>query len=122
MVLVADDEPLVRWSVAETLGDSGYDVAQASHAASAIEALDAADGAPDIVLLDLCLPDSNDLRALSVIHRLFPATPIILMTVHGSSDLFADARRRGAVAVLEKPFELNDLAPLVRRALATRPS
>jgi CheY-like chemotaxis protein len=121
-VLVVDDEPLVRWSVAETLGDSGFHVTQACDAASAIQAMAAADGPPDIVLLDLCLPDSNDLRALSVIHRLFPALPIILMTVHGSPELFADARRRGAMAVLAKPFEVNDLAPLVERALAARPS
>ena len=121
-VLVVDDEPLVRWSVAETLGDCGYHVTQAYDAASAIQTIAAADGPPDIVLLDLCLPDSNDLRALSVIHRLFPATRIILMTVHGNAELFADARRRGAMAVLNKPFEVNDLAPLVERALAARPS
>jgi DNA-binding NtrC family response regulator len=121
-VLVVDDEPLVRWSVAETLGDCGYHVTEADDAASAIQAIAAADDSPDVVLLDLCLPDSNDLRALSVIHRLFPATPIILMTVHGNPELFADARRRGAVAVLDKPFEVNDLAPLIERALAARPS
>jgi DNA-binding NtrC family response regulator len=121
-VLVVDDEPLVRWSVAETLGDCGYRVTQAPDAASAIEAIAAADGSPDVVLLDLCLPDSNDLRALSVIHRLFPATRIVLMTVHADPELFADARRRGAMAVLRKPFEVNDLAPLVERALAARPS
>jgi two-component system, NtrC family, nitrogen regulation response regulator GlnG len=119
-VLVVDDEPLVRWSVAETLEDRGYRVTQASDAASAIQAIAAADGPPDVVLLDLCLPDSNDLLALSVIHRLVPAMPIVLMTVHGNPELFADARRRGAIAVLAKPFELHDLAPLIERALAAR--
>ena len=121
-VLVVDDEALVRWSVAETLGDCGYRVTQACDAASAIEEISGAAGPPDLVLLDLCLPDSNDLRALSVIHRLFPEMPIVLMTVHGNSNLFADARRRGAVGVLNKPFEVNDLAPLVERALAAGPA
>ena len=119
-VLVVDDEPLVRWSVAETLGDCGYHVTQAGDAASAIQAIATANTAPDVVLLDLCLPDSNDLSALSVIHRLFPATSIVLMTAHGSPELFEEARRRGAVTAVDKPFEIGDLAPLVDRALAVR--
>jgi DNA-binding NtrC family response regulator len=119
-VLVVDDEPLVRWSVSETLHGHGYRVTQAEDAMSAIQAIAAPDGAPDVVLLDLCLPDSKDLRTLSVIHRLFPATPIVLMTVHGSPKLFDEARRRGAVAAMDKPFEIGDLAPLVERVLAVR--
>jgi DNA-binding NtrC family response regulator len=121
-VLVVDDEPLVRWSVAETLGGCGYRVIEACDAASAIQAIAVAEDSPDVVLLDLCLPDSNDLRTLSVIHRLFPCTPIVLMTVHGNPQLFAEARMRGAVAVLVKPFEVNDLGPLVERALTARPA
>src|SRR5580765_5674198 len=53
-VLVVDDEPLVRWSVAETLGDSGYVVTQAGDALQALESVKAT-GA-DVVLLDVCLP------------------------------------------------------------------
>ena len=117
-VLVVDDEPLARWSIAEVLGERGYRVAQAADATSALQAIAAADKVPDALLLDLRLPDSRDLTALSVIHRLFPRMAIVLMTAHGSPELFAEALRRGAVGVVDKPFETSDLEPLVERALA----
>jgi len=117
-VLVVDDEPLVRWSVSETLTDSGYRVMQAGDALSALEAINGKGGAADLVLLDLRLPDSSDLGVLSMMRRLSPRTPIILMTAHGSEALAADARARGAYAVINKPFDMSMLPPLVRRAMS----
>lgn len=115
-VLVVDDEPLVRWSVAETLGDSGYAVAEAGDALQALESVKAI-GA-DVVLLDVRLPDSSDLGVLSMLRRLSPASKIILMTAYGSDALTKEARSRGAFTVLDKPFDMSDLAPLVAKALA----
>jgi len=117
-VLVVDDEPLVRWSVAETLADSGYRVTQAGDALSALEALNGRGGATDLVLLDVRLPDSSDLGVLSMMRRLSPTTPIILMTAYGSEALNAEARTRGAYAVIDKPFDMSALAPLIGKALA----
>jgi CheY-like chemotaxis protein len=90
-VLVVDDEPLVRWSVAETLEDCGYRVTQAGDALSALEALNGKGGAADLVLLDLRLPDSSDLGVLSMMRRLSPTTPVILMTAYGSNALRVEA-------------------------------
>jgi DNA-binding NtrC family response regulator len=115
-VLVVDDEPLVRWSVSETLGDSGYAVTQAGDALQAFEAVKAR-GA-DVVLLDVQLPDSSDLGVVSVMRRLAPATKIILMTSFGSDALNTEARSRGAFTVLDKPFDMSVLPPLVASALA----
>jgi DNA-binding NtrC family response regulator len=117
-ILVVDDEPLVRWCISETLHDSGYRVTEAGDAASALRALAAPRSPTDAVLLDLRLPDSDDLGVLSAMHALSPAMPIILMTAHGSDELFDEARERGAFASLHKPFEMDDLSPLVARALA----
>lgn len=114
-VLVVDDEPLARWSVCETLGESGYAVTQAGDALQALSAIRAA-GA-DVVLLDLRLPDSNDLAVLSAMRRLSPTTKIILMTSYGSQKLSDDARSRGAFGVLDKPFDMSALPPLVAKAL-----
>jgi DNA-binding NtrC family response regulator len=116
-VLVVDDEPLVRWSVSETLSDSGYRVTQAGDALSALEALNGKGGAADLVLLDMWLPDSSDLKVLSMMRRLSPATPIILMTAYGSDALRAEARSRGAYAVVDKPFDMSALPQLVADAL-----
>ena len=119
-VLVVDDEPLVRWSVSETLTDEGYEVAEAGDGASAIQALSAAAHA-DVVLLDLRLPDCDDLHVLSAVRRLVPSTPVIVMTAFGSPESLREARRLGAFAVLDKPFEMDALVPLVEHALDSRP-
>src|ERR1700674_1460982 len=60
-ILVVDDEPLIRWSVAETLSDCGYQVTEAHDARSAMRALLTTATATEVVLLDLRLPDSDDL-------------------------------------------------------------
>lgn len=120
-ILVVDDEPLIRWSMAETLGERGYEVSEAEDAASAIRLVSDRPHQVDVIFLDLWLPDCDDLRALSAIRRLLPSTPIIVITAHGSSELFAEARRLGAFAVVDKPFEMAALAPLVERALGARP-
>ena len=118
-VLVVDDERLTRWSVVEILAEQGYEVTEASDAASAIDAFQGSVNDADVVLLDLWLPDSNDLRVLSAIRRRSPSTPIIVMTAYGSPELSEAARRLGAFAVMDKPFEMDALAPLVGRAITS---
>ena len=119
-LLVVDDEPLVRWSVAEVLGERGYEVAEAHDAASAMHAFCETTDPTDVVLLDLRLPDSDDLRVLAAMRWLSPATPVILMTAHGSPGLLEQARQLGAFTVLDKPFEMNELAGIVDGALGRR--
>jgi DNA-binding NtrC family response regulator len=119
-ILVVDDEPLVRWAISETLEDRGYEVAEAGDASSAMRALEASAGSVDLVLLDVRLPDAEDLQVLSAMRRASPLTPIIVMTAYGNPELFAEAYRLGAFAVVDKPFELHVLPPLIERALSTR--
>jgi DNA-binding NtrC family response regulator len=122
-VLVVDDEPLLRWSVSETLGARGYQVIEAGNGEAAIDAIMNGQGATDVVLLDLLLPDYCDLSLLAILRRLAPAVPIIMMTAFATPELVECARRLGAFAVVNKPFEMNELAPLISQALlATRPS
>jgi two-component system response regulator AtoC len=116
-VLVVDDERLVRWSVAETLGAHGYEVVEASDADSAMQVL--AETAPSInlVLLDLFLPDSRDLSMLRLIRSCWPAMPVILMTAFATAEIIEQAFALG-VFVMVKPFDINELARLVDRTLA----
>jgi DNA-binding NtrC family response regulator len=120
-VLVVDDEPLVRWSLAETLMDGGFDVVEAADGRSAIQMFAHTEHPADVVLLDLRLPDSSDLTVLSAMRRLSPKTPIILMTAFGTPDIVDQALQIGAFSVVLKPFDMNDVGPLVSRALSTRP-
>ena len=115
-VLVVDDEPLIRWSVTETLAGLGLDVEQADCAASALQAITSSALSFDVIVLDLRLPDMNDLSLLATIRQLLPETPVVLMTAFGTPEIIADARHLGVRNVLNKPFELSDLSRVVIEA------
>ncbi len=112
-----DDEPLVRWSVSETLHDAGYRVTQAADALSAMQAVVAPGREADVVLLDLRLPDANDLSVLAAMHAAAPYTKIIMMTAYGSDTLALEARKRGAHSLLNKPFDMSVLPPLIANVM-----
>lgn len=116
VILVVDDEALIRWSVTESLEAAGYEVLEAS---SANEALHVFDNVRNIslVVLDLKLPDSDDLGLLRRLRALAPACQVIMMTAHGTAEVLDDARRLGVCEVLEKPFDLRRFVDVVNHAL-----
>jgi len=111
-ILVVDDEPLIRWSVTESLAGLGYAVEDAADAASALKIVTTSPRPFAAVVLDLRLPDMNDLSLLGTLRQLLPDTQLILMTAFGTPDVLADARAIGA-EVLLKPFELSELNRLI---------
>jgi len=119
---VVDDEALIRWSVSETLSDLGFVVAQAADGASALGAISGAGTAFDVVVLDLRLPDVNDLSLLGRVRELLPASTVVLMTAFGTAEIVAGALRLGVIGVLNKPFELAELAQLLGLTGTPRPS
>ena len=120
-VLVVDDEPLIRWSLAETLLDCGYEVTEAVDGQTALQVLTNAPTPVDVVVLDYRLPDSNDLELLSAVRRISPRSQVILMTAFGSPEVVSGAQQLGVYRVVHKPFEMHDLAALVQQAHASRP-
>ena len=120
-VLVVDDEPLIRWSLSETLSGSGHTVIEACDGETAVRVL--SDGQPpvDVVVLDYRLPDSNDLTLLATLRRLAPQAQIIMMTAFGTAEVVNGALGLGAYRVVPKPFEMHDMAALVVEAHAARP-
>jgi DNA-binding NtrC family response regulator len=118
-ILIVDDEFLVRWAIGETLAGRGYGIAEAADGESAKRAVAGPGTAPNLVLLDLHLPDSDDLRVLSFIRARAPKTPVVLMTAYGTPEIIDEATRLGAV-VVNKPFDMNELTAIVEGAL-TRP-
>lgn len=117
-VLIVDDEPLIRWSMAQSLEAAGYRVAEAATAGETLKFFENGADGISVVVLDLKLPDSSDLALLRRIHQLAPLCPIILMTAHGSPEVLAEAVRSGAYNVLGKPFDLNRVVGMVREASA----
>ena len=115
-VLVVDDEALIRWSVTQTLADAGMQVEQAGTGAAALAALAA--GRFDVVVLDLRLPDVDDLWLVSAVRREYPKSSIVLMTAFGTAEVMTTAQALGVRAVLNKPFELDEIANAVSAARA----
>jgi len=117
-VLVVDDEPLIRWSLAEMLSDRGHIVTEAGDGKEALRVVTRGANRPDVILLDYRLPDSNDLSLFAAIKRELPEIPIILMTAYGSPEITTGALALGAYRVVSKPFEVQDLVTLVQEARA----
>jgi CheY-like chemotaxis protein len=111
-VLVVDDEPLIRWSVAESLSALGFAVQNAKDASTALRIVTTSPLPIQVVVLDLRLPDMHDLSLLATLRQLMPSAHLVLMTAYGTPQVLAEARALGA-DVLVKPFELTELSRLV---------
>jgi DNA-binding NtrC family response regulator len=120
-ILVVEDETLIRWSIAETLGQEGHTVREAANAASAMKALEDANEDIDVVLLDCRLPDSSDLGLLANVRRLQPRSAVVMMTAYGTPEMTEGALALGAYRVVDKPFDMRALESLVVEAHDARP-
>ncbi|HET8539057.1 MAG TPA: sigma-54 dependent transcriptional regulator [Anaeromyxobacter sp.] len=116
-VLVVDDEKLIRWSVAERLQRSGYDVVSAESGEQALELLSAAP--PDLMLLDVRLPGIDGVETLQRALAIHPELAVLMMSAHSTVDVAVEAMKRGAVDFLVKPFPFQALDAAVERAIAT---
>jgi DNA-binding NtrC family response regulator len=116
VVLVVDDEALIRWSLSEALTESGYAVRQAATGAEARALLASIDHDAVIVILDLRLPDVADLSLLREIRATRPEVPVVIMTAHGSAEEALQARALGAVQFVNKPFDVTDMVRLIGRS------
>jgi DNA-binding NtrC family response regulator len=116
-ILIVDDEPLIRWAVRETLEGAGYDVVEAGTAREAMSRIAEAAGHPvKVALLDLRLPDSDDLSLLRRVRSEAPGCQVIVMTAHGTPEVLRDALTQGAFGTISKPFDLSKIVGLVQAA------
>ena len=120
-VLVVDDEPLICWSLAEMLSESGNAVTEADSSDAAVRALMDISGRVDVVLLDYQLPDSHHLDLLCTVKRIAPQARIVLMSADVTAEMVRDAMALGACMVVSKPIEMAAVPELVREVACSRP-
>jgi two-component system, NtrC family, response regulator AtoC len=112
-VLVVDDEADIRGLLTDILKDAGYKVREAKTGAEAIEAVDKQ--MPDLVMMDVKLPDQDGLAVLRQLKRAHQDLEVIVMTAYGGSSSAIKAMEHGAYDYVTKPFEMDDLLATLKR-------
>lgn len=115
-VVIAEDEPLIRLDLRESLEDEGYDVvAEAGDGEEAVELVRR--HRPDVAILDIKMPQVDGLAAARQIvgERL---AAVVILTAFSQRDLVEQARDAGALAYLVKPYQQSELVPAIELAVA----
>lgn len=117
-ILVVDDERLIRWSLEQQLRREGYSVQSVETGAEALRRIQA--DSPDLVLLDVRLPDADGVELLGRLRAADPESLVIMMTAHGGVEAAVRAMKLGAQDYVSKPFDVEELKLTIRKALETR--
>ena len=100
-VLICDDQETIRTSLGEALSDDGYAVIEAEDGAAALHRVD--ETTPDLILLDLKLPDTTGVEVLRRLRDKGVDVPVIMMTAYGDTPTAVEAMRLGAYDFVQKP-------------------
>ena len=119
-ILVVDDEKNIRRVLQALLEGEGHAVDDAGDGDEARALLRRSAGDYDLVLTDLRMPGCDGLELLRWTREAHPDTPVVMLTAHGTVDVAVEAMREGAFDFITKPFDDEDLAGIVDRALARR--
>ena len=115
-ILIADDDRAIRTVLTQALGRAGYEVRATAHAATLWRWVE--DGAGDLVITDVVMPDENGLDLVPRIKKRRPELRVIVMSAHSTLLTAVKATERGAFDYLPKPFDLRELVRTVERALS----
>ncbi|MDQ6699200.1 MAG: sigma-54 dependent transcriptional regulator [Acidobacteriota bacterium] len=115
-ILIVEDEEKLRRIIELHLASEGYEVFKAASAEEALPRMDRA----DLILSDLRLPGMDGLAMLALIRRQNLHAPVIVMTAYGTVENAVEAMKSGAADFLLKPFSLDHLSAVVRKAMEVR--
>lgn len=116
LVLIVDDDPLIREVLRRTLEGHGYEVALAESVKEAWANLSWDDF--DLVLTDLQMPEESGMTLLREIKQRLPQLPVVMITAYGTMDVVIEALRNGANDFLTKPHKPRELLDIVAREIA----
>ncbi len=117
-ILIAEDKVSMVELLRQTLEGEGFSVLSARDGEEAVNLI--ADTALSLILTDIRMPVRDGFEVLAAAREADPATPVIVMTAHGSIETAVEAMKQGAFDFIAKPFEMDHLLLVVRRALDNR--
>ena len=112
-ILVVDDDADVRSLLTDLCADEGYQVSTAKTGQEALASVESK--RPDLVMMDVQLPDQDGLAVLKQLRQKHPELEVIVMTAFGGSSVAIKAMEQGAYDYVTKPFEIDDLLATLRR-------
>src|SRR5881398_174497 len=117
-ILVADDDASIRSLLKQLLADQGYAVLEAATGSEVVEQVK--DSGPDLVIMDLRMPERDGIEALQKVKTASPRTAVLIMTAFGTSNAAIKAMELGAFEYITKPFELDKISYTVKRVIEYR--
>lgn len=114
-ILIVDDEKLVRWSLSQKLNEWGNEVIEAENAEKGLFLCE--EETPDLVMLDVKLPDKKGTDLLKEFKKIWPELPIIMITAFGVIEDVVTAMRRGAYDFITKPIDYPKLQSTIKNAM-----
>ncbi len=118
-ILVVEDDRSMRRVLKAMLEKDGYKVYTANNGKEALELLNE-NSEIGVVISDIKMPELDGIELLDVVLREYPYIPVILITAHGTIDSAVSALKKGAFDYITKPFDLNEMRQVVKKAVSTR--
>ena len=118
-ILIVDDERDIRELISDILEDEGFVTRLAGNSDEAISAINAEP--PALMILDIWLKDSrmDGIDILKTVKRDNPDVPVVIISGHGNIEIAVAAIKQGAYDFIEKPFNIDQLMVVIRRAMET---
>lgn len=114
-ILIVDDQLGIRLLLKEILQKEGYSTFQAANGYQAIEITKKEN--PDLVLLDMRLPEMNGIEILQELKKISPDIRVIIMTAYGEQELIDTAKNIGILDYITKPFEIEEIRRIVEEKI-----
>ena len=117
-VWIVDDDKSIRWVLEKALKSADVDITSFSHPDDVLERINKEE--PDVIITDIRMPGMDGISLLDRIKQHSPNIPVIIMTAYSDLDRAVSAFQGGAYEYLSKPFDVDEVISLVRRAIADR--
>ncbi|ACV27700.1 response regulator [Kangiella koreensis] len=117
-ILVVDDDSSIRWVLARALHNAEYKVISCDNGTEAIELVNTHQ--PNIVITDIQMSGMSGLELLEKLNQSHPSLPVIMITAYADTDIGSQTHDLGAFDYLPKPFNINQVINICRKALDSR--